>query len=280
GTAADPSLPSDFLAAPLASGAGTPANPIPAILSAALPTGSRSLAPGDTFQMTLDGQAMTFRLVEQRPSFPGITDRSTFAVVPFNWIGAAIGRTVSPSATWIRGSGDLGPALAAIVAGQRGSIRLTSREDAYAALHATPLEATVGAGFIAALAIAVVYMALTIIGAMVLSAARRTRDLAYLRTLGVSLRQALELTIVEHGTPVLLAILPGLALGIAVAALCEPGLGLASFVGSAEVPLYIDWPGLAIVLAGLLGVVVVAIVAGTWLAGRARLVDALRLDDR
>ncbi|HYL40134.1 MAG TPA: FtsX-like permease family protein, partial [Candidatus Binatus sp.] len=280
GTAADPSLPADLLAAPLASGVGSATNPIPAILSASLPSGSRRLAPGDTFQMTVEGQAMTFRLVELRPSFPGITDRPTFAVVPFNWIVAAVGKPVSPSATWIRGPGDVGPALAAVVAGQVGSIRLSSRYEAYAALRGTPLEASIGTGFLAALAIAAAYMALTIIAAMVLSATRRTRDLAYLRTLGLSLRQAIGLTIVEHGTPVVIAILPGLALGIIVAALCAPGLGLDAFTGATGVVLYVDWAALGIVVAGLIGVVVMAIGAGTWLAGRARLVDALRLDDR
>ena len=74
-------------------------------------------------------------------------------------------------------------------------------------------------------------MALTIIGAVILSAARRTRDLAFLRTLGVTDVQALALIVMEHGPPVVLAIIPGVALGIGIAILCEPGLGLATFVG-------------------------------------------------
>jgi putative ABC transport system permease protein len=123
-------------------------------------------------------------------------------------------------------------------------------------------------------------MALTIIGALVLSAARRTRDLAYLRALGVTAPQALALTIVEHGPPVLLALIPGVALGIGVAILVEPGLGLATFVGtSAGVPLFVDWAALALIVAALIGVVAVAVAAGTWVSRRARVVDALRIGD-
>ena len=111
-------------------------------------------------------------------------------------------------------------------------------------LHDAPLAAAIPLGYSLALIVAAVYMALTIIGSLVLSAARRTRDLAYLRTLGVTGRQALALTIMEHAPPVLLAVIPGVALGIGVAILCEPGLGLATFVGTDGAPLFVDWPTL------------------------------------
>jgi putative ABC transport system permease protein len=114
---------------------------------------------------------------------------------------------------------------------------------------------------------------------MVLSAAGRTRDLAYLRTLGVTARQALELTVMEHGPPVVLALIPGVLLGIGIAILVEPGLRLATFVGSSGVPLSIDWGALALLVAGLASVVAMAVGAGTWLARRARPTDALRMGE-
>jgi putative ABC transport system permease protein len=280
GSAADPQWPDAFVAEPAGSGLGTDANPIPALLSPGLPTGTADLSTGDTFRMTVAGKPMTFRLTGRRPSFPGINERTSFAVVPFNWVQAAFGnRLLPPSVMWVRAPGDVAGRLAASVA-EAGSARLVSRYDAYAALHDAPFGAVVAAGYGLALLIAAIYMALTIIGAMVLSAAQRTRDLAYLRTLGVSAPQALALTITEHAPPILLALVPGVALGIGVAILCEPGLGLATFVGpSGDVPLVLDWPALALLIVALIGVMAAAIAAGTWLSRRARLVDALRIGE-
>jgi hypothetical protein len=100
-----------------------------------------------------------------------------------------------------------------------------------------------------------------------------------LRTLGVSSRQAQGLTAVENGPPVVLALIPGVLLGVGVALLVEPGLGLAEFVGAPGVPLFIDWSTLGVVVVAMIVVVVVAIVAGTWLAGRTRLTSALRIEE-
>jgi len=77
----------------------------------------------------------------------------------------------------------------------------------------------------------------------------------------------------------LLALVPGVLLGVGVALLVEPGLGLADFVGAQGVPLFIDWPTLGLVIVALSAVVIAAIGAGTWLAGRATLVSALRIED-
>jgi putative ABC transport system permease protein len=114
---------------------------------------------------------------------------------------------------------------------------------------------------------------------MVLSAAGRTRDLAYLRTLGVTARQALGLTVMEHGPPVVLALVPGVALGVAIAVLVEPGLKLSTFVGISGVPLYVDWPAMAAMAGALIAVVALSVALGTWLARRARPTDALRIGE-
>ncbi|HEX6656135.1 MAG TPA: hypothetical protein VF153_08000, partial [Candidatus Limnocylindria bacterium] len=91
--------------------------------------------------------------------------------------------------------------------------------------------------------------------------------------------QALELTVMEHAPAVLLAVVPGIALGIGVALLLEPSLGLSTFVGAGGVQPFVDWPALALLSAILLGVVAVAILGGTWLSRRARLVNALRVGE-
>ena len=126
------------------------------------------------------------------------------------------------------------------------------------------------------MAVAGIYLVLAVIGAMVLSASRRTQDLAYLRILGVTGAQSLGLTIIENAPAVLLAVLPGVALGIGIAFVLEPGLGLGTFVGGGGVPLFVDWLTLGLLVFGLIGVVAVAVGSGTWLARRARIANVLR----
>jgi putative ABC transport system permease protein len=140
-------------------------------------------------------------------------------------------------------------------------------------------QAVVG-GYGLAVVIAAAYLALTIIGALILSAARRTRDLAYLRTLGVSGGQSLGLTVMEHAPPVVLALVPGVLLGIVVASLTLPSLGLGTFAGaSGALPMFVDVRSLVVLIAALVGVVAVAVTVGTWLSRRARLVNALRMNE-
>jgi putative ABC transport system permease protein len=280
GSSADPSWPSAFLDAPSGAALGTDQNPIPAILSAVLPVGIANLAPGDMFRMSVSGKMMTFQLVQRRASFPGIGEPASFAVVPLNWVHAAFGdRPLHPSVMWLRASREAAGPLAARIAEQAASVRIVSRYDAYARLHDAPLRAAIANGYGLALLVAAMYLALAIIGAVVLSAARRTQDLAYLRTMGVTAAQALALTIVEHAPPILLALLPGVALGIGVAFLLEPGLRLTALVGTSGVPLFVDWSTLALMVAVLIVVVAAAVAAGTWVSRRARLVDALRMSE-
>ena len=218
---------------------GTLENPIPAILSRRTAAGQRPPRPGRHLRMTVAGAPLTFRLVQERGTFPGIGEPASFAIVPFNWLQAAfgVGRCRQSSGCAHRrrcgtagGSQQKRRDRARMVsrydasphsttpAGSRRRKRLRScpvrRGDLHGAHHRRchgPL------------------------------GARRTRDLAYLRALGISAPQALALTVVEHGPPVLLALVPGVALGIGIAILVEPGLGLATFVGTnASIPLFVD----------------------------------------
>lgn len=280
GAPVDPAWPAAFTIEPTGAGVGTPERPIPAILSARLPAASAGIVPGDTFRIVVRGQPLTFELVERRATFPGIGEGRTFAVVPFNWVRAAFGdRPPPPSALWLRGSPAAAEGLASTIAQLRESARVISRYDAYATIRDAPFGSAIATGYVIALVVATIYMAMTIIGAQVLFAARRARDLAYLRTLGITPSQAAGLAFVEHVPAVVLALVPGVALGVGVAILCEPGLGLATFVGASGVPLSVDWPALAVIVAALVIVMVSAVALGTWLARRTRLIDALRIGE-
>jgi hypothetical protein len=256
---------------------GTAERPIPAVLSERVPTGTPNLGPGDTFQMTYGGDELTFRVAERRSTFPGIGIERPFAIVPLDWLRAATGRLLPPSVLWLRAPDDVSGRLAETVAAAPGLSRIVSRYETLAIHTEAPFSEAIVVGYWLALGIAAAYMVLTVIGALVLSAERRTRDLAYLRPLGFTARQALGLAFMEHAPPLILALLPGVGLGIGVAILCVPGLGLAAFVGAtADVPLFVDWAALVVLAGALIAVMAVAVLSGTWLAGRARLTDALR----
>ena len=131
-----------------------------------------------------------------------------------------------------------------------------------------------------ALAIALVYATLAVIAVVLLDAQRRSRELGFLRTLGLTEPQAVGLTAVEHGLPIAVAVVVGVALGLGVAVLLEPGLGLAEFIGDdAIVHLEVDWPSVGAVVGAVVAVVGAAIALSVWLVGRLELGRVMRIGD-
>lgn len=280
GTSIAVSWPADFteLGAP-AELAGTPEAPIPALVSRLLPSGSGPLARGDTFTVEVTSRTLTFVVVDRVATFPGIRPDAAFVVTSLNLLREAnLDPTFSPTVLFVRGAGNIGPQLATLVADHSPSSTVTSRYDRYALLRQAPFVAMVTGGFRIAVIAVVVYAALAIIAALALTAARRSQDLAFLRTLGLSQRQSLGLTVIEHGPPVLLALVPGVALGIWIAILLAAGLGLEAFIGPNTVfTIQVAWGEIALVGLALIGLVTIAAAASTWLARRGQAVDALRL---
>ena len=122
-----------------------------------------------------------------------------------------------------------------------------SRHAALAAQRSAPLVGAIGDGFELAVVAAAVYAAMAIVAAVTLDAQRRGRELAYLRTLGLTPGQSVWLTFVEHAPPTLLALGVGIALGLGMAWLLAPGLGLGAFIApDAVVRLQIDWPAVGV----------------------------------
>jgi putative ABC transport system permease protein len=147
-------------------------------------------------------------------------------------------------------------------------------------LRASPLVTAVAAGFGLGLLVATLYAALAVVIALILTAAARARDLTFLRTLGLTGRQSIGLTVVEHLPSVLLAALVGIGLGIGLAVLLEPGLDLSAFAGQTiPVSLNVDWVAVALLALALAGVVTVAVLVTAALARRMSVTRALRLGD-
>ena len=125
-----------------------------------------------------------------------------------------------------------------------------------AELRGSPLIDAVRIGIAAAAIIAAAYAALAVAAALALAGLGRAVEVAHLRTIGLSRREAFGLVVAEHGPTVLVAFGAGLALGLGLFVLLQPGLGLTALIGSGlVVPLAIDPGQLAIVLVAIVAIV-------------------------
>jgi ABC-type lipoprotein release transport system permease subunit len=165
------------------------------------------------------------------------------------------------------------------VAGADSAAALASRYESVAAFRDAPLVAAVGIGFFLAVGVAVGYAALAIMAVVALDAARRARELAYLRTMGLSERQMVGLTVVEHAPPVIVALATGTLVGLALAWVLEPGLDLAAIIDAASpVAIEVDRPAIVGVAAIVVAVDAVAVMASSLVARHLDPARALRMD--
>ncbi|HYM53069.1 MAG TPA: hypothetical protein VEW45_06285, partial [Candidatus Dormibacteraeota bacterium] len=189
GSPAQPDWPIAFEPSTVSPGLGTVDNPLPALISRRLPLGLRPLQQGATFQVTVKTQPLTFEVVGIRTEFPGIAPGTPFVIAPFDQLAnAPLRDALRPTVMLVRGPAGIEDALRTTVRQQSVTSRLVSRHARYAELHDAPLSAAIASGFRLSLAVAAAYTALTIVAAVTLTAGRRSRDLAYLRTLGVTRR--------------------------------------------------------------------------------------------
>jgi putative ABC transport system permease protein len=270
GSPIEPSWPPEFLAQPVD-------GPLPASVGSALARELR-LARTDTFEMNALRRSLELQVVDVRSDLVGPATSDSLIIVPYSWLQHAVGPDIPVSVIWMRIAPEEVATVRSRSGADEGAVSLISRYDAYDALRNQPLLGAVGAGFALAFAVSVAYAVLTILGAVVISAGRRRRDVAVLRTLGLNRRQQTRLTMAEHAPPILLALAPGLALGIGVAVAVAPALGLGAFSGSrADVPLAIDWLALAALSAALAALALAAVVFGSWLSRRTAIINALRI---
>jgi ABC-type lipoprotein release transport system permease subunit len=137
--------------------------------------------------------------------------------------------------------------------------------------------AAIVVGIAIAAVIAALYAALAVAAALALAGAARATEVAHLRTIGLSRGDAVGLVVIEHGPTVILAFVAGVALGLGLFVLLEPGLGLDAIVGSKiQVPLTADPQQLAIIFAGILAISVIGIGLAAWMQRRGVAVAALR----
>jgi putative ABC transport system permease protein len=270
GTPADPGLPAELL--------GPAASPIPALVSSSLGARPDGVAAGETFQLSVEGFTLTYRAAVVRDTFPGVAPNTHFAVVSrAHFLAAAPPARIAPGAALVRAPAEAADAIRSTALEVVAGGRVESRAERTSALRESPVADAVRGGIIAAVVIAGVYAALAVAAALALAGLSRAVEVAHLRTLGLTRREAFGLVAVEHAPTIVTALVLGIALGLGLFLLLRPGLGLSALVGSAiDVPLTVDPGQLALVLAAGVAVVGLGLLVGAVLQRAAVPAAAIR----
>lgn len=259
-------------------GAGTTEDPIPAVVSTDWMGGDAE--PGDRFYIRIGGQQVHFAVHATEERFPSVAVGQRFVVAPLAAVDEATPtRPLAPNRVYVDGDVTGARMVDELRAQEAGAV-VASRADVLADVRDAPLVAGAAWGLRTAVVLAAAYAALAIGLALTLTARARSRDLAYLRTLGLSERQTLGLTAVELGPTASIATIAGSVLGIATAHLVAPGLELSAFVGgSAPAGLVVDPLTTASLAGAVLATVALAALAVSTRARRTDITKTLRMGD-
>jgi putative ABC transport system permease protein len=281
GTRADPRFPESMLVDQSIQGIGTEANPLPAIVSSRWNT-SNPPSIGDTINVEL--RRITFTIVVRgiRETFPSLAPGDQFVVLPRASL-EAVDPTIDTRGAfrYVKAPASIDEDLRATLRSQSPSTQLVSRPQLFEDLAESPLVDGVENAFRATVILATLYAVLAALAGIALTARERARDLGYLRTLGLTSRQATILTVIEQLPPAILATVAGAGLGFVLVWLVEPGLDLSTFAGATlPTDVLLDARVLALVTGAQLVTILVAIAIYSYLTRRMNLGNVLRLGDR
>ncbi len=270
GTLADPGIPDELLTG----GSG----PIPAIVATAATTGVGAIVPGATFDVVVAGQHVALRAAVVRDAFPTMSFGTPFVVFDRARLQALQpSRAVPTTDLFIAAPDGSAAALRAAAAPADPAIVVAGRAEREAAIRAAPVIAAVSIGVAAAALVTGLYAALALTAALALAGAARAIEVAHLRMIGLTRREALGLVVVEHGPTVAIAFAGGLALGYGLFLILRPGLGLAAVIGSTvDVPTSVEPTHLALLLLATVAIVSIGIGAGAALQRGADPATAVR----
>jgi putative ABC transport system permease protein len=213
--------------------------PLPAIVSPQVTEGSKGIPVGGTFTLVVEGYSVQFRVVEVRDSWPGMAPNQTFVVasrVQLRALRGGAGLRTS-TAEYLRAPASAGPELRAAILRVAPDADVASRAERIASIENSPMTQGLVAGVGASTFAAFAYAALAVAAALALAGASRAIEVAHLRTLGLTRREALGLVVVEHGPTIVVAFVAGVLLGLGLFAALRDSLGLASLVGA---PIVVD----------------------------------------
>ncbi|MFI0417319.1 hypothetical protein [Spongiactinospora sp. 9N601] len=182
--------------------------------------------------------------------------------------------------TLLIGGTNLDPARLTAAAGLSVPPIVTTVNGELSRITSTPLAGTVQTTLLVVTLALGGYALLAVIIVLVITGAERSTALTYLRTLGMSERQARGLTVLEIAPMIVLTALVGLVLGLALPAALGPGIDLSVYTGDVRIEGYpVDVLTPSLLAIGLAGVAVAGAFAHAAIARRRSLGSALRVGD-
>jgi putative ABC transport system permease protein len=248
--------------------------PVPGVVPAVVST---NWPGGGFFQIDLRSGSVGVLAVAERASFPGFPSDTPFAIVSLQALEKA-GGPLPPSRVYVRDAS--AAAIREVVQDEAPRAEISSRSATVGQLRASPFVERTLQGFRAAVVLAGVYAGLAVVLMALIAARSRSRDLALVRTLGASTREALALAAVELTPFVAAALVLGIGLGIAVSYVIAPGLDLGFYTGDPSNPIVVPWRFIAAIAAALVVVVAATVLLVGLRARRARLDRVLRIGER
>jgi putative ABC transport system permease protein len=270
--------PADLLTPPEMLTPAPPDGVIPLLVSPELAERVGGLAIGATSEILIAGLKYLVRPVALRTSIPTVAPGGAFALASRQQLQAIHPAASVPTTTLFLDAPDTSDAaIRDAVAALGAGTTFESRSAVSRAFDESPVTAAIATGIGLAALVTALYAALAVSAALALAGAARATEVAHLRMIGLSRRDALGLAIVEHGPTVLLAFVAGVALGLGLFIVLQPGLGLDALVGSTvDVPMAADPRQLALIGGGILAIAVVGIGLAAWTQRRGVAVAALR----
>ncbi|MEV7968381.1 hypothetical protein AB0O34_20710 [Sphaerisporangium sp. NPDC088356] len=212
--------------------------PAPEMAAPAIPAlVSPDLANLDTFTI---GWHVRMNLTKRgviTGGLPGLSyTEKNLIVVPYDASKRAGARTYT-NTLLIQGD-DIDGAELRAAAGNKPDILVETFGESLRRVTDSPLSNTIKSSFLVATIALAVYALLAVLIALVVGAAERSRALSYLRTLGLSERQAAGLTVLEIAPLIVMTACAGLVLGLTLPAALGPGLDLSAYAGDIAVRTY------------------------------------------
>ncbi len=272
GTPGDPGIPPEMLAPTIPNGV------IPLLVSQSLVDRTDGAQLGKPIEIILEGYHYTVMPIVARVSFPTLPADVSFAVASRQQMRLAHPEApLAPTSLLVDAYDTSLPAIRAAVTAIAPGATIDSRAMFAQAFTDSPVTAAIVVGIAIAVVVAAFYAALAVAAALALAGAARATEVAHLRMLGLSRADAVRLVVIEHGPTVILAFVAGVALGLGLFVLLEPGLGLDAIVGSRiAVPLSADPRQMAVIFAGILVIAAIGIGLSAWMQRRGVAVAALR----
>ncbi|MCO5968686.1 FtsX-like permease family protein [Actinoallomurus soli] len=243
-------------------------------------------APKSGVSVSTDyGQSMPLRNAGTVTGFPGQSADDPFVLVPADALGRATGGGNTGSVSiFVRGDHIDAAALSRAAAqpslGAAEKNAVTTYRQEHAALTQGTLGRIVGQGFGLTAALVTCYGTLAILVMLFAGARGRGRAVSYLRTLGLSRRQAHWLAVVEIAPVLFVAFAGGWALGLVLPGLLGPAIDLSPYTGGSPVRHFV--PDLAVsasLAGGLLVFAALAVFIDALVATRRGLGGVLRIGE-